>query len=98
MAIAAPVPEIGQLVQVRDRHWVVANVERSTQAPDVLAARSEIPQHLLTLASVEDDAQGEELQIVWELELGTQVLEGAVLPTPDAEQFDDPARLDAFLD
>jgi superfamily II DNA or RNA helicase len=96
--LAAPVPEIGQLVQVRDRHWVVANVERSTQAPDVLAARPEIPQHLLTLASVEDDAQGEELQVVWELELGTRVLEGAVLPTPDAARFDDPARLDAFLD
>jgi superfamily II DNA or RNA helicase len=96
--IPASVPEIGQLVQVRDRHWVVANVERSTQAPDVLAARPESRQHLLTLASVEDDAQGEELRVVWELELGTRVLERAVFPTPDADRFDDPARLDAFLD
>ena len=39
---------------------------------------------------------GEELQVVWELELGTRVHEKVALPEPTG--FDPPARLDAFLD
>jgi hypothetical protein len=33
-------------------------------APAIVAG----PQHLVTLASVEDDGLGEELQVVWEVE------------------------------
>jgi hypothetical protein len=47
---------------------------------------------------VEDDGFGEVLRVVWELELATSVLERAALPVPDPARFDDPARLDAFLD
>lgn len=39
---------------------------------------------------------GEDLQVIWELEPGTRVLDGANLP--EVEHFDAPARLDAFLD
>jgi hypothetical protein len=66
MSNAAP-PEQGQLVDVRQRRYVVTDVEASTLRP----ARP--PQHLVTLSSVEDDALGEELQVVWELEPGTRV-------------------------
>ena len=53
-------------------------------------------QHLVTLTSVEDDALGEELQVIWELEPGTSVIEKAALP--GLTGFDPPERLDAFLD
>jgi SNF2 family DNA or RNA helicase len=48
------------------------------------------------LSSVEDDAFGEELQIIWELEPGASVNEHVALPAPTG--FDAPGRLDAFLD
>lgn len=54
------------------------------------------PQHLVSLASVEEDALGATLQVVWELEPGAQVFQKSELPTP--ARLDEPVRLDAFLD
>lgn len=84
------VPEPGRLVRVRGRHWVVADVSRS--------ALADPPQHMVSLASVEDDRYDESINVLWEVEPGTRILERATLPTPDADRFDDPDRLAAFLD
>ncbi len=92
------VPDPGQLVVVRDRRWVVSDISRSSVEPDVLGRPDGHPQHVVTLASIEEDAAGEELRVIWELEPGRQILDHAVLPTPDPQKFDDPERLDAFLD
>ena len=54
------------------------------------------PQHLVTLQSIEDDALGEELQVIWEVEPGVNVVEVSALPAPTG--FDTPQRFDAFLD
>jgi hypothetical protein len=72
-------PEEGQLVSVRDRHWIVKAVLPSALPPDVMSA-SDTPQHLVQLSSVEDDGLGEELTVVWEIEPGTRILEAANLP------------------
>ena len=72
----ARAPESGQLARVRGRIWVVADVARDSQAS--LDGRS--VQHLVSLISVEDDATGEELEVVWEIEPGTSVIERAELP------------------
>lgn len=53
-------------------------------------------QNLITLASVEDDGLGEELQVVWEIEPGARIIEHTSLPDPVG--FDAPTELDAFLD
>ena len=74
MVIVA-LPEHGQLVEVRQRRYVVTEVHQSTLPPDPLKSYDPTPQHRVTLASVEDDALGEELQVIWELELGAQVVE-----------------------
>ena len=55
-------------------------------------------QHLVSLISVEDDATGEGLEVVWEIEPGTAVIERAELPEIVPGNYDDPAELDAFLD
>jgi len=89
----AAVPEPGQLAFVRGRMWVVADVVRDA-LPRV---GGHAPQHLVSLISVEDDATGEELAVVWEIEPGTRVVEQAELPAI-GERFDDPGELDAFLD
>ena len=41
------------------------------------------PQHLVSLLSIEDDALGEELQVVWELDHpGAKVIEMVAIPEP----------------
>lgn len=96
--VIAP-PEEGQLVDVRNRRCVVTEVRRTAPRADALTAGREAArqaQHLVTLSSVEDDGLGEELRVVWELEPGARAYERAELPAPTG--FDDPRRLDAFLD
>jgi len=75
---------------------VVTEVAKSNLPERPLSSLSSGPQHLLTLSSVEDDGLGEELQVVWELEPGRQVIEKVALPGPTG--LDGPERLDAFLD
>ena len=89
-------PEQGQLVTVRQHRYVVKEVAKSTLPNRPLKVSGNGAQHLITLSSVEDDALGEELQVIWELEPGAQVSEKVALPEPTG--FDEPARLDAFLD
>ena len=89
-------PESGQLVNVRSRRWVVNEVQASQLSPRPLEPTASKPQHLVSLLSVEDDALGEELQVVWEIEPGAKLIEKVALPEPNA--FDSPDRLDAFLD
>jgi superfamily II DNA or RNA helicase len=87
-------PEPGQLAKVRGRIWAVGDVVRDSQAS--LDGRP--VQHLVSLVSVEDDATGEELEVVWEIEPGTKVIERVELPEIAPGKIDDPAELDAFLD
>jgi superfamily II DNA or RNA helicase len=95
--IEETVPAQGQLVTVRNRQWITADVVRSEIAssdPNLFSAKST---HLVRLVSIEDDARDEELRVVWELEVGAVVHESTALPGPE-HGFDDPAELDAFLD
>src|SRR5271157_6066384 len=89
-------PEQGQLVTVRQHRYIVKEVAKSTLPDRPLKVSGNGAQHLVALSSVEDDALGEELQVIWELEPGAQVMEKVALPEPAG--FDPPDRLDAFLD
>lgn len=89
-------PDQGQLVDVRQRRYVVTGVQKATLPSSPLIQGIQLAQHLVTLTSVEDDALGEELQVIWELEPGVYVHEKTELPKPTG--FDAPERLDAFLD
>ena len=89
------IPEAGQIVEVRQRPWVVVEVTATPFTPDPLRGLVR-PQHLITLSSIEDDGLGEELQVLWELEPSRSIREQSGLPVPDG--FDDPSQLDCFLD
>jgi hypothetical protein len=91
------VPEQGQLVEVRQRRYVVSDIVKSSLPPTTLPGGLETAQHLISLTSVEDDALGEELQVIWEIEPGARTYDQVVLPE-FTSGFDSPARLDAFLD
>lgn len=91
--IVATVPKQGQLVHVRNRQYVVVSVDQSLSDAPLEHQRHQ--QHLITLNSIEDDALGEMLKIIWELEPGAAIIEQNALPSPD--QFDSPERFDAFM-
>lgn len=96
MASARDVPQQGQLVQVRERRWIVSEIEADELSGDPLRP-AEKRQHLVTLRCVDDDAQPDDsLQVIWELEPGARVFERSSLPSPRG--FDEPRRFDAFLD
>jgi len=90
-----PIPEIGQIVTVRQRRYVVTEIQKSVLPVDVLVGHTQNPQHLISLTSVEDDALGEALQVVWEIEPNARIDDKSGLP--EATGFDPPQRFDAFL-
>lgn len=83
-------PEPGQLVEVRRRRWVVADVSGSNMSMD------RDPQHLVNLSSLDEDSLGEELQVVWQIEPGARVLEKTSLPSITG--WDSSETQEAFLD
>jgi hypothetical protein len=89
------VPEQGQLAEVRQRRFLVTDVRSSSPTP-IASGKPVSVQHLVSLSSIEDDALGEEPQVIWEIEPGAHVHEKMALPEPVG--FDEPERLDAFLD
>lgn len=83
-------PEPGQLVEVRRRQWVVADVV-SSKLPSNSSS-----QNAVTLSSIDEDGLGEELEVIWEIEPGAHIIERAGLPTISGQ--DDSDTLEAFLD
>ena len=83
-------PGPGQLVEVRRRQWVVAEIDSSK------FTSGSNQQNAVTLSSIDEDGLGEEIEIIWEIEPGAKVIERAGLPSITGQ--DDSHTLDAFLD
>jgi superfamily II DNA or RNA helicase len=96
MSLTRAIPELGQLVKVRSRQYVVTDIRPTAIPVNPMLPGLQQLQNLVMLSSVEDDALGEELQVIWELEPGAFIRERMELPPPTG--FDEPAKLDAFLD
>ncbi len=65
-------PECGQTCAYSLAPVVVNDVKPSSLPISVLKDPAGVPQHLLSLSSIEDDGLGEELQVVWEIEPGAK--------------------------
>lgn len=85
------IPETGQLVEARRRQWVVTEINRSA-----LSLSSRKAHHMVSLSSLDEDFSSEEIQVIWEMEPGAQVIEKAGLPSITG--WDSKEKLDAFLD
>ena len=98
--VAAPsLPEPGQVVEVRGSTWAVANVQAQglplSPADDAAAKLN----HVVDLQSLDEDRLGEQLSVVWELEVGKTVTPPQGLPEHiNPEGFDDPVTLAGFID
>lgn len=83
-------PEPGQLVEVRRRQWVVAEVVSSK------LTSTSVQQNAVVLSSIDEDGLGEELNVIWEIEPGAKIIERAGLPSITGQDESD--TLEAFLD
>lgn len=93
------VPDPGQVVEVRGSTWAVAQV--SEQGLPRSPSDESVPMlnHAVTLQALDEDRLGEELQVVWELEVGHTLTPAQGLPERiTAEGFDDPNALAGFVD
>ncbi|MFG2648950.1 DISARM system SNF2-like helicase DrmD [Streptomyces sp. NPDC048436] len=94
-----PVPEPGQVVKVRGSTWAVTDVRR--QGLPRSPADEGVPglSHVVSLQSLEEDRLGQELSVVWELEVGHTLEPDQGLPeSVRSDDFDDPNTLAAFVD
>ena len=80
-------PEISDLVHVRQRAYLVENI-----LPDPQSGL-----HLLHLSCVDDDASGEELQIVWEHEIDAHITKDLGWANIAKRGFDSPHIFGSYL-
>src|ERR1700690_1092188 len=88
MSIDTLVPEIGQIVAVRQRLYLVDHVSPPPNSSDSL---------LLRLSCVDDDAQGQPLDVLWDRELDAQVITGEAWDAIAKRGFDPADQFAAFL-
>ena len=58
-----PVPEQGQIALLRQGRYIIMDVRASS-----LSSGQQSAQHLVSATSVEDDALGQEIQVIWDTE------------------------------
>lgn len=80
-------PHKGQVLSARGRQWLVEGVQEGVEG--------ESP--LVKLACLDDDAPGKQLEILWDLEIGAQVIDPKNRPLTPPTKLDDPAHFGAYL-
>lgn len=88
MELSVAVPEPGQIARVRQRLYLV---ERATPGP--AAADST----LVGLSCVDDDAQGQPLEVLWQREIDTEILTGEAWESIAKRGFDQAKLFSSYL-
>jgi len=88
MSVTAAIPEVGQIVRVRQRLYLVEGLVARPRPQDST---------LVELSCIEDDAQGQELAVLWERELDAAVLTGEEWARLAQRGFDPPEYFSAYL-
>ena len=87
MTVALDIPpKQGETVSVRSRRYLVEGVEAASKPED---------ETLVRLACLEDDAEGEELEVLWEKEVDAQRISAADWTKLARGHFDDPRQFGA---
>jgi SNF2 family DNA or RNA helicase len=79
-------PEAGQVVRVRTRTHLVEGVEGNSGYGT-----------LVSLACLDDDAQGQQTQVIWELELDRQIIDKEAWLSIGEKGFDPPRLFSAYI-
>jgi hypothetical protein len=88
MSVTSAVPEVGQIVRVRQRLYLVEGLVAPPRPQDST---------LVELSCVEDDAQGQSLAVLWERELDAAILTGEEWARIAQRGFDPPEYFSAYL-
>ncbi len=80
--------QLGAIAQVRSRQYLIENVEPPSLPEGDTTVR---------LVCLEDDAQGEELEVFWEREIDAQVIKTGSWETLARQGFDHPRYFSAYL-
>jgi superfamily II DNA or RNA helicase len=88
MNATAAIPEVGQIVRVRQRLYLVEGLVPRPRPHDST---------LVELSCIEDDAQGQELAVLWERELDAAILTGEEWARLAQRGFDPPEYFSAYL-
>lgn len=80
-------PRAGQIVRARHRQWLVEEVAEGLPFD---SAR-------VVLACLDDDDPGRRLEVLWDLELGAQVIEPEKRGLGEVDKLDPPAHFGAYL-
>jgi hypothetical protein len=81
-------PEVGELVQVRSRRWLVE---------EVIQPKISGQSCLVRLACADDDAQGQSLDVNWDYEPDRRILKEEGWKDLASKGFDPPRQFSAFL-
>jgi len=84
-AIADAPPQPGQIVRLRTRTYLVEGVDRQATGD------------LLTLACLDDDAQGQSLEVIWQLELDRKIVDDSVWQSIGNRGFDSPRSFASYV-
>jgi hypothetical protein len=85
---AVPIPTPGSVVQVRSRAYLVESVDLGSEPSSCTRVR---------LSCLEDDAQGEPLEVLWELELDAQIIDQEAWKKIGEKGFDEPQMFAAYF-
>jgi superfamily II DNA/RNA helicase len=88
MSTQALIPSVGQIVALRQRLYLVEQSAAPIKHGDSTLVR---------LACLDDDAQGQILEVLWEKELDQQILSGEAWDSIAARGFDPPSKFGAYL-
>lgn len=88
MTAIQPLPEPGQIVRVRQRLYLVEQLVHAVNPGDSAVAQ---------LSCVDDDAQGQPLEVLWERELDRQIVTGEAWDSIATRGFDPPKTFAAYL-
>jgi superfamily II DNA or RNA helicase len=88
MSVTAAIPEVGQIVRVRQRLYLVEGLVARPRPQDST---------LVELSCIEDDAQGQELKVLWERELDAAILTGEEWARLAQRGFDSAEYFSAYL-
>lgn len=80
--------DIGQIVRTRSRQYLVEEVTAPSREPGDTQVR---------LSCLEDDAQGQQLEVFWEREVDAQILDTSSWESVTNRGFDDPHYFSAYF-
>jgi hypothetical protein len=82
------IPEPGQVIRIRQRQYLVEEVEPSATSGD---------SPLVRLACLDDDVQGQPLEVLWDLEPDAEILDSAGWDHVSTRGFDAPGLFAAYV-